>query len=366
VAVSVTENVTTINVTGETTVTVTKDVTSVSASDNTATITVSPAVTNLSVAGDTTSIEVAPVTQTVSVLTEATSTASTIKRRVEVFRPITNSDAIQALFHPEITVPNDQERTIAEFRLYGDSDTKFQELDLALNGKILNSTTLTSITAYESTKTVLHILVQRKSKGATGTNIGTVAVADALPSQLTSGGTHFWKFIKIAGDVTDKIDYFSGISTTNTGTNKKRIVSANYNPSSNQTLVCYDNQGTGAGIFPNTGATVYVSASMFESAGQYVTAVPYHIDDSIGAIYEATFDLTEYVTPATGNLTSPASQHRKTYNLPKIRLVADSGGAGDIEIKVIAAVRGESLANNTNGTFDFYLLQVDQANIKGV
>jgi hypothetical protein len=111
---------------------------------------------------------------------------------------------------------------------------------------------------------------------------------------------------------------------------------------------------------------VYVSASMFEAAGQYVTAVPYHFDDNGGAIYEATFDLTEHVTPPTGNLTSPNSQHRETYNLPKIRLVADSGGAGDIEIKVIAAVRGYSLSGNTNGTFDFYLLQVDQANIKGV
>ena len=296
---------------------------------------------------------------------QITDVASTIERRVEVFRPITNSDEIQALFHPKITVPNDDEKTIAEFRLYGDSDTKFQELDLALNGKILNSHEVTSITQYELSKTILHILVQRKSKGATGTNIGTVAVADASPSQLASSGTHYWKFIKVAGDVTNKIDYFSGISTTSTGTNKKRIVSANYNPSSNQTLVCYDNQSTGAGIFPNTGATVYVSASMFEAAGQYVTAVPYHFDDSNGAIYEATFDLTEHVTPSTGNLTTPASQHRKTYNLPKVRLVADSGGAGDIDIKVIAAVRGSSFAGNANGTFDFYLLQVDQANIKG-
>lgn len=65
--VTVTEDVTTVDVTSDTTVTVTENVTSVSVSDNTATLTIQPSETSVAVSGNTTSINVLAESQEILV-----------------------------------------------------------------------------------------------------------------------------------------------------------------------------------------------------------------------------------------------------------------------------------------------------------
>jgi len=67
VGVTVTEDVTTVDVTSDTTVTVTENVTSVSVSDNTATLTIQPSETSVAVSGNTTSINVLAESQEILV-----------------------------------------------------------------------------------------------------------------------------------------------------------------------------------------------------------------------------------------------------------------------------------------------------------
>jgi hypothetical protein len=79
VGVSVTENVTTVNVTGDTTVTVTENVTNVSVSDNTATLTVTPSDTSVSVSGNTTAINVTGANTAVNITSDSIGTSGTQK-----------------------------------------------------------------------------------------------------------------------------------------------------------------------------------------------------------------------------------------------------------------------------------------------
>lgn len=77
--VSVTENVTTVNVTGDTTVTVTENVTNVSVSDNTATLTVTPSDTSVSVSGNTTAINVTGANTAVNITSDSIGTSGAQK-----------------------------------------------------------------------------------------------------------------------------------------------------------------------------------------------------------------------------------------------------------------------------------------------
>jgi hypothetical protein len=79
VGVSVTENVTTVNVTGDTTVTVTENVTNVSVSDNTATLTVTPSETSVSVSGNTTAINVTGANTAVNITSDSVGTSGAQK-----------------------------------------------------------------------------------------------------------------------------------------------------------------------------------------------------------------------------------------------------------------------------------------------
>lgn len=74
-AVTVTENVTTVTATNDVTVEVTENVTSVAVSENTATITVTPTQTNVEVSGNTTSINVTGTDTSVNVTENAVGTS---------------------------------------------------------------------------------------------------------------------------------------------------------------------------------------------------------------------------------------------------------------------------------------------------
>lgn len=248
---------------------------------------------------------------------------------------------------PIITITDDNVTTVATFEVHGDSATQYQEVDISINGITYREGSGHSSPPYSS----VVARVQRKSKSATGSSIGTVAVADAK----LGGSNSYWYSIQVAGDQTNKIDAFTSISTASNGSDKKIIQNATYDDSTNRTTIIYDNTSSGTGLFSGTGGTVYVSASRFESTGNWVTAIPYYVDSYGLEAANVTADLSEYVQPDTaGN----AFGKRRTVIVPKLKL-APNGSAGDVEMRVQIQA-GFSAAI---GAYKFYALQVDQTNV---
>ena len=247
---------------------------------------------------------------------------------------------------PSISIADDATETIGTFDLYGNSRTVFQELDLAITGQLSFSGTKTVPTLSDAS-----VRVQRKSKGATGTSIGAVTDADAK-----QGGTNaYWYLIKVAGDQTSKIDSFSWLDDAADGASKKKIQSATYDDGTNKTTIVYDNGASSAGLFSGTGGTVYVSSSAFESTGTWVTAVPNVPDASTESLNE-TFTISKIISiDGSGN---PVTT-QETFTLPTLKLVPDSGGAGNIEMRVQILMGPVSNV----GSFTFNVLQVDQTNV---
>lgn len=247
---------------------------------------------------------------------------------------------------PSISIANDATETVGTFDLYGDARTVFQKLDLAITGTLSFSGTKTNPTLSD-----VIVRVQRKSAGATGTSIGTVAVADAK-----KGGTNaHWYEIQVSGDQTSKVDSFSWLDDAADGASKKKIQSATYDDSTDRTSIVYDNAASSAGLFSSTGGTVYVSSSGFESVGTWVTAVPNVPNTSIESLNE-TFTISRVI--AINGSGSPIST-QETFTLPTLKLVPDSGGAGNIEMRVQILCGPVSNV----GSFTFNVLQVDQTNV---
>jgi len=269
-------------------------------------------------------------------------------KRSERIYPWGSSDSsgISGSAPPFISIANDETETVATFDLYGNSRTVFQELNLAITGTL----------SFNGTKTVptladVIVRVQRKSTGATGTSIGAVTDADAKQGS----GSAYWYLIKVAGDQTGKIDSFSWLDDAANGASKKKIQSATYDDGTNKTTIVYDNNNSSTGLFSSTGGTVYVSSSAFESAGTWVTAVPNVPDNSTESLNE-TFTMSKII-PIDGSGNAVITQ--ETFNLPTLKLVPDSGGAGNIEMRVQILMGPVSNV----GSFTFNVLQVDQTNV---
>jgi hypothetical protein len=247
---------------------------------------------------------------------------------------------------PYINIANDETETVATFDLYGNSRTVFQELNLAITGQLSFSGTKTVPTLADAI-----VRVQRKSTGATGTSIGAVTDADTKQGS----GSSYWYLIKVAGDQTSKIDSFSYLDDAADGASKKKIQSATYDDGTNKTTIVYDNNNSSTGLFSSTGGTVYVSSSAFESTGTWVTAVPNVPDNSTESLNE-TFTIAK-VIPIDGSGTAVTTV--ETFNLPTLKIVPDSGGAGNIEMRVQILCGPVSNV----GAFSFNVLQVDQTNV---
>jgi len=268
-------------------------------------------------------------------------------RRSERIYPWGSGGSTSGVQPPSITVAEDATETVATFDLYGNSSTQFQELALVIGGTINSSGTHS-----EPPLADVAVRVQRKSKGATGTSIGAVTDADAKQG----GGSSYWYLIKVAGDQTSKIDSFSFLDDGSDGASKKRIQNATYDDGTNKTTIVYDNAASSAGLFSGTGGTVYVSSSAFESVGTWVTAVPFIPDSDTESLNE-TFQLSERLAISSSG--AALSAGKRDFVMPTLKLVPDSGGAGNIEMRV------QILAGQTSSTgqFVFNVLQVDQVNV---
>ena len=273
-------------------------------------------------------------------------TTGSIRRSERIYPWASAGSSLSGSSPPAISIANDATETIGTFDLYGNSRTVFQELDLAITGQLSFSGTKTVPTLSDAS-----VRVQRKSKGATGTSIGAVTDADAK-----QGGTNaYWYLIKVAGDQTGKIDSFSFLDDAADGASKKKIQSATYDDGTNKTTIVYDNGASSAGLFSGTGGTVYVSSSAFESTGTWVTAVPNVPDASTESLNE-TFTISKIISiDGSGN---PVTT-QETFTLPTLKLVPDSGGAGNIEMRVQILMGPVSNV----GSFTFNVLQVDQTNV---
>ena len=273
-------------------------------------------------------------------------TTGSIRRSERIYPWASAGSSLSGSSPPAISIANDATETIGTFDLYGNSRTVFQELDLAITGQLSFGVTKTIPTLSDAS-----VRVQRKSKGATGTSIGAVTDADAK-----QGGTNaYWYLIKVAGDQTGKIDSFSFLDDAADGASKKKIQSATYDDGTNKTTIVYDNGASSAGLFSGTGGTVYVSSSAFESVGTWVTAVPNVPDASTESLNE-TFTISKIISiDGSGN---PVTT-QETFTLPTLKLVPDSGGAGNIEMRVQILMGPVSNV----GSFTFNVLQVDQTNV---
>ena len=273
-------------------------------------------------------------------------TTGSIRRSERIYPWASAGSSLSGTQPPSISIADDATETVGTFDLYGNARTVFQELDLSVTGTLSFSGTNTNPTLSDAI-----VRVQRKSKGATGTSIGTVAVADAK-----KGGTNaYWYEIQVSGDQTSKIDSFSWLDDATDGASKKKIQSATYDDATDRTSIVYDNAASSAGLFSGTGGTVYVSSSGFESVGTWVTAVPFVPDASLEALNE-TFTISRII--AINGSGNPIST-QETFTLPTLKLVPDSGGAGNIEMRVQILMGPTSNV----GSFTFNALQVDQTNV---
>ena len=272
------------------------------------------------------------------------------KTRSERFYPWSNAgSSINGTQAPSITIANDATTTVATFDLYGDARTVFQELDLAITGTLSFSGSKTIPTLSDCI-----VRVQRKSKGAAGVSIGACTVADTK----LGGSSSYWYSFGVDGDQTSKIDAFSWLDVATSdpiGTYKRKIQSATYDDATDKTTIVYDNNSSGQGKFASTGSTVQVSSSAFESVGTWVTAVP-NVPDSATESLNETFTISKFLTLDSGG---NAQSTQETFTLPTLKLVPDSGGAGNIEMRVQILCGPVSNV----GTFEFNVLQVDQNNV---
>lgn len=272
-------------------------------------------------------------------------------RRTEIIKPWSNSETITGDALPYQVCADNSAVTIAEFDVHGNSSTVAQELDLNINGQLIRTGFGPSSYAQ---KISAWVLVSRVSKSATGTNIGSVTVADVAAS---GDATSYYKKVEVAGDYTHLIDSFTSIATDSSGTNKKPVTNVNYNDTTDRTSIYYDSGLGATGIFPSTGASVFISASRFSSPGTHVIANPENVAKLYSMSDMLTFDISEYVAP-TGPSGDNIVTTRKSIQLPKLRL-APNGTAGDTTVRVqISAGRAD-----LEGVYHFYSLQVDQTNI---
>lgn len=269
-------------------------------------------------------------------------------RRSERFYPWASAgSSLSGTQPPFIAIGEGETTTVATFDLHSTAASVVHELDLTLTGTAANSGTHS-----DPVFTSVVIRVQRKSTGAAGTSIGAVTVAD---SKL-GGSSSYWYSIAVSGDYTNSIDSFSYLDDAADGASKKKIQSATWDDATNRTTIVYDNGASSAGLFSGTGGTVYISSSGFESVGTWVTAIPYTPYNTTSEGLNYTFDISE-ILPI--NSSGAAQSTRKTLVLPKLKLVKDSGGVGDVEMRVqIAAGLSTGI-----GQYTFSLLQVDQTNI---
>jgi hypothetical protein len=247
---------------------------------------------------------------------------------------------------PTIAIGEGETTTVATFDLHSTAASVVHELDLTITGTTANSGTHSN-----PVSTSIVVRVQRKSTGATGTSIGAVTVAD---SKL-GGSSSYWYSIGVSGDYTNSIDSFSYLDDAADGASKKKIQSATWDDATNRTTIVYDNGASSAGLFSGTGGAVYISSSGFESVGTWVTAIPYTPDNSTEGL-NYTFNISE-ILPI--NSSGAALTQQKTHVLPKLKLVKDSGGVGDVEMRVQIAAG----LSSATGQYTFSLLQVDQTNI---
>jgi hypothetical protein len=247
---------------------------------------------------------------------------------------------------PTIAIGEGETTTVATFDLHSTAASVVHELDLTLTGTAANSGTHSN-----PVSTSIVVRVQRKSTGATGTSIGAVTVAD---SKLGSSSS-YWYSIGVSGDYTNSIDSFSYLDDAADGASKKKIQSATWDDATNRTTIVYDNGASSAGLFSGTGGAVYISSSGFESVGTWVTAIPYTPDNSSEGL-NYTFNISETLPI---NSSGAALTQQKTHVLPKLKLVKDSGGVGDVEMRVQVSAG----LSSATGQYTFSLLQVDQTNI---
>ena len=270
-------------------------------------------------------------------------------RKSERFYPWSSATTLTGTQPPSISIANDATETVATFDVQGNSRTVFQEVDLSIVGTLSFSGTKTVPTLSDAI-----VRVQRKSAGAGGVSIGACTVADSK----IGGANSFWYSFGVDGDQTSKIDAFSWFDVATSdplGTYKRKIQSATYDDATDKTTIVYDNNSSGQGRFSSTGATVQVSSSAFEAVGNWVTAVPFVPDSSTESLNE-TFTIGKII-PINGSGSAITTQ--ETFTLPTLKLVPDSGGAGDVEMRVQILMGPVSNV----GSFTFNVLQVDQTNI---
>jgi len=113
--------------------------------------------------------------------------------------------------------------------------------------------------------------MQRKSKGATGSIVGTVTLA--------SGAPPFNQWVYISGNVLALLDNTGGVADNSSGSGTTgNINSVYYDSGNNRTYVMVSSSSA---VFSN-GETMYFSPSKFASAGTWISA-DYGIDSNIFA-----------------------------------------------------------------------------------
>ena len=217
------------------------------------------------VAGTITATEIASNTITASQIAANTLTANEIQASSITVDKLSGdvSELYPASIYENITATNStqfgQDFAIPAPSL---SISKRQRLDLDFDFSTANS----SGTDHQVQFT---LNMQRKSKGATGSAVGTVTLA--------SGAPPFNQWVYISGNVLALLDNTGGVADNSSGSGTTgNINSVYYDSGNNRTYVMVSSSSA---VFSN-GETMYFSPSKFASAGTWISA-DYGIDSNI-------------------------------------------------------------------------------------
>lgn len=183
-AVTVTENVTTVTATNDVTVEVTENVTSVAVSDNTATITVTPSQTSVTVSGNTTSITVSGENTSVNVTENVvgTSGSQVIDGQLKIVKQ-KDSDSSYPEFNDPLLHVTTKDRTSGKMICVSESDNAVTDNTAAIgmtpNASFGSLFIGTSNCGLHLTSSFTNIILPCNARGVSNNNTISLGTASA-------------------------------------------------------------------------------------------------------------------------------------------------------------------------------------------
>ncbi len=264
----------------------------------------------------------------------------------------TFSGSVSGSSLPKFDVADNTTATVVEFELLRPSPATASrhKIDITLVGDKDYPWTGATVNAGFQVNANIVCSVQRKSKSATGTTIGTNSVAQA---QLGGGNSNFLK-IYVTGDVTNELDSFSWIakSASPASNAKYQVLSYEYEIADDRTSIVYNGNSNSSTAFVTTGNNVFVSNTGFTPIGDYHSA-------TFGSGYSSS------VPFYTANIGTFFAAYQNNFQaktgikdvIPSLVVKPESVGTIEMRIQITCGIL------SSNGEYSFRQATIDQTTI---